>query len=95
MSTQQTPSSLRLTKAGWLALSLSVAAGGGLRLALQFYDPERYIQTTRNDPRQDGLGVMMMMPIFAMFVWIVFTLLGYPLLRATAPPPADRESGEE
>src|SRR5687767_8923329 len=94
MNNQQMPPSVRLTKAGWLALFLSLAAAVGLRLALRHYDPERFVQTTRNDPRQGRLGVMMVMPIFALWVWVVFTLLGYPLVRASPPPdppPSDRD----
>ena len=79
------PPSVRITRAGWVALALSVAAGVGLRIALQVWDPERYVQTTRNDPRQGGLGAIFMIPVFALCVWVVCTLLGYPLLRATPP----------
>ena len=98
MSNQQV-TSLRLTKAGWLALILTIAACVGLRLALQHYDPGRFVQTTRNDPRQGGLGVMMAMPIFALTVWVVFTLLGYPLFRVSPPPappapPSDRDPAQ-
>lgn len=95
MSSQQTPPSLRLTKAGWLALILSVAAGVGLRLALQAYDPEKYVQTTRNDPRQGGLAAMILIPAFALCAWVAFTLLGYPLFRGSLPPvltPSDRDT---
>ena len=85
--------SIQLTRAGWVALLVSVAAGVGLRLALQVWNPEQYVQTTRNDPRQGGLGVMMVaIPIFALTAWVVFTLLGYPLFRVSPPPnppPAD------
>jgi hypothetical protein len=86
MSKPQMPPSVQITRAGWFALALSLALGIGLRLALQYFDPERYVQTTRNDPRQGGLGAIMMIPVFALWVWIVFTLLGYPLVRVVPPP---------
>jgi hypothetical protein len=83
---QSPPPSIEITRAGWVALILSIAAGVGLRIALQVWDPERFVQTTRNDPRQGGLGVMFMIPVFALCVWVVCTLLGYPLIRVVHPP---------
>jgi hypothetical protein len=96
------PPSLQITRAGWVALALSVAVGVGLRVALQVWDPERFVQTTRNDPRQGGLGVMMMIPVFALWVWVAFTLLGYPLFRVAKPtaptdsvPKSDHDASAE
>ena len=94
---QSPPPSVEITRAGWVALILSLAAGVGLRIALQVWDPERYVQTTRNDPRQGGLGAIFMIPVFALCVWVVCTLLGYPLIRAVQPPtpPPDSDRGPD
>jgi hypothetical protein len=88
----QSPPSVEITRAGWVALILSLAAGIGLRIALQVWYPERFVQTSRNDPHQGGLGAMFMIPVFALCVWVVCTLLGYPLIRTVKPPPtSDRD----
>jgi hypothetical protein len=82
---------LALTRAGWLALVLSVGIGLGLAVGLKVWWPEKFVPTHRHDPRHQAAPYpFLAIPLVAGGLATIFWYFGYPVLRLTTPrrPPS-------
>src|SRR5262245_11215670 len=86
--------SIQMTPIGWVALLASVGVAIGLRVALPIWLPAQFAAEGRRDPRHMALGIpFMLVPLLFASAAIVLQLLGFPVMRVTAPS-SDRAPAE-